>query len=146
MGCEMGKIRDVMDKPVYLRQAVLDLGKIVMYRFHYNYMNLKYNVNLQFCYEDTNPLVYDIKTEGFYEDTSSNIKARFDTSGYSHKLVHPLPIGVNKKVISLMKDELGGRVMTEFVVLKLKLYAYRMLSGSGNRKCKGVKKCLVKRQ
>ena len=38
MGCEMGKIKVVMNKPVYLEQAILDLSKIVMYEFHYDYM------------------------------------------------------------------------------------------------------------
>ena len=36
MGCEMGKIKVVMNKPVYLGQAILDLSKIVMYEFHYD--------------------------------------------------------------------------------------------------------------
>ena len=81
----------------------------------------------------------------FYEDITGDVKTRFDTSSYSHNLVHPLPIGVNKKVIGLMKDELGERIMTEFVALRPKLYAYKMLSGSGDKKCKGVKKCIVKK-
>ena len=41
MGCQMGKIKVVMNKPVYLGQAILDLSKIVMYEFHYDYMVLK---------------------------------------------------------------------------------------------------------
>ena len=41
MGCEMRKIKVVMNKPVYLGQAILDLSKIVMYEFHYNYMKRK---------------------------------------------------------------------------------------------------------
>ena len=57
---------------------------------------------------------------------------------------HPLPIGVNK-VIGLMKDELAGRVMTKFVALRPKLYLYKTLSGHGGKKCKGVKKCMVKK-
>ena len=42
MGCEMGKVKIVTNKPVYLGQAILDLSKIVMYEFHYDYMKLKY--------------------------------------------------------------------------------------------------------
>ena len=68
---------------------------------------------------------------------------RFNTSSYSPK--RPLPIGVNKKVIGLMKDELGGRIMTEFMALRPKLSAFKMLSGGGDKKCKGVKKCVVKK-
>ena len=51
MGCEMGKIKVVRNKLVYLGQAILDLSKIVMYEFHYDYMKLKYNNgNLTLCY------------------------------------------------------------------------------------------------
>ena len=59
--------------------------------------------------------------------------------------VRPLPMGVSKKVIGLMKDELGGRIITEFVALRLKLYAYETLGGRGDKKCKEVKKCIVKK-
>ena len=61
MGCEMGKIKVVMNKPIYLGQAILDLSKIVMYEFHYDYMNPKYGDDLKLCCMDTNSLVYHIK-------------------------------------------------------------------------------------
>ena len=92
---------------------------------------------------DTDSLVYDIKTEDFYEDIANDVEARFDTSGYSKTDLRPLPI--NKKVIGLMKDELGGKIMTEFVALRPKLYSYKVLDGSENKKCKGSKKCVVKK-
>ena len=81
--------------------------------------------------------------DNFYKDITGNIGARFDTSGYCQN--RPLPIGVNKKGSSLMKDELGGRIMTEFVALRPKLYVYKTLGGSCGKKCKGVKKCIVKK-
>ena len=71
---------------------------------------------------DTESLVYDIKTEDFYEDIMDDVPARFDTSGYCPN--RPLPVGLNKKVKGLMKEELGG---TE------------------DKKCKGIKKCVVKK-
>ena len=104
MGCKMGKIKVVMNKPVYLGQAILDLGKSVMYEFHYDYMKPKYGGNLKLCYMDTDSLVYHIKTEDFYEDIAKDVETRFDTSGYSKKDARPLPIGLNKKIIGLMKD------------------------------------------
>ena len=144
MGCEMGKIKVVMNKPVYLSQAILDLSKIVMYEFHYDYMVPKYGLEkLKLCYMDTDSLVYDIKTEDFYEDIADDIPARFDTSGYCSN--QPLPVGLNRKVIGLMKDELGGKIMTEFVALRPKLYSYKKLDGSEDNKCKGIKKCVVKK-
>ena len=146
MGCEMGKIKVVMNKPVYLGQAILDLSKIVMYEFHYDYMVHKYGLEkLKLCYMDTDSLVYDIKTEDFYEDIANDVEARFDTSGYSKTDFRPLPIGLNKKVIGLMKDESGGKIMTEFVALRPKLYSYKVLDGSEDKKCKGIKKCVVKK-
>ena len=91
MGCEMDKIKVVMNKPVYLDQAILDLSKIVMYEFHYDYMVPKYGLEkLKLCYMDTDSLVYDIKTEDFYEDIANDVEARFDTSGYSKTDFRPL--------------------------------------------------------
>ena len=145
-GCEMGKIKVVMNKPVYLSQVILDLSKIVMYEFHYDYMVPKYGLEkLKLCYMDTDSLVYDIKTEDFHEDIANDVEARFDTSGYSKTDFRPLPISLNKKVIGLMKDELGGKIMTEFVALRRKLYSYRKLDGLEDKKCKGIKKCVVKK-
>ena len=144
MGCEMGKIKVVMNKPVYLGQAILDLSKIVMYEFHYDYMVPKYGLEkLKLCYMDTDSLVYDIKTEDFYEDIADDVPARFDTSGHCPN--PPLPVGLNKKVIGLIKDELGGKIMTDFVVLRPKLYSYKKLDGSEDKKCKGIKNCVVKK-
>ena len=144
MGCEMGKIKVVMNKPVYLGQAILDLSKIAMYEFHYDYMVPKYGLEkLKLCYMDTDSLVYDIKTEDFYEDIADNVPATFSTSGYCPN--RPLPVGLNKMVIGLMKDELGGKIMTEFVALEPKLYSYKVLDGSKDEKCKGIKKSVVKK-
>ena len=94
---------------------------------------------------DTDSLVYDIKTEDVYEDIANDVEARFDTSGYSKTDFRPLPNGLNKKVMGLMKDELGGKIMTEFMALRPKLYSYKKLDGSGDKKCKGIKKCVVKK-
>ena len=95
MGCEMGKVKVVMNKPVYLDQAILDLSKIVMYKFHYNYMLPKYGNNLKLCYMDTDSLMYRIETEGFYEDIAKDVPTRFDMSGYCKD--RPLPVGLNKR-------------------------------------------------
>ena len=144
MGCEMGKIKVVMNKLVYLGQAILDLSKILMYEFHYDYMVPKYGLEkLKLCYMDTDSLVYDIKTEDFYTDIADDIPARFDTSGYCPN--RPLPVGLNKKVIGLMKDELGGKIITDFVALRPKLYSYKKQDGSEDKTCKGITKCVVKK-
>ena len=82
MGCEMGKVKVIMNKPVYLGQAILDLSKLIMYEFHYDYMLPKYGKNIKQCYMDTDSFVYDIKTEDFYKDIAEDVEIRFDTSGY----------------------------------------------------------------
>ena len=92
---------------------------------------------------DTISLVYLIKTKDFYVDIADDVPTRFDTSGYCSNC--PLPISLNKKVIGLMKDELGGTIMTEFVALRPKLYSYRQLDGVEDKKCKGIKKCVIKK-
>ena len=87
-----------------------------MYEFHYDYMKQKYCEGLTFCYIDMDSLIYDIKTEDFYKDIAEDIQDRFDTSGHNpdgycvpgttERSHRPLPVGLNKKVIGLMKDEL----------------------------------------
>ena len=153
MRCEMGKIEAVMNKPVYLGQAILDLSKIVMYEFHYDYMEPKYGDDLRLwgpsglkiCYMDTYSLGYQIKTKDFFANIADDVEERFEMSGYGKEDARPLPIGKNKKVIGFMKDELGGAIMTEFVALRPKLYSYRKLDGAKDKKCKGIKKCVVKK-
>ena len=145
IGVEMGKTEITMNKPVYLGQAILDLSKMVMYEFHYDYIKPKYGSKVRLCYMDTDSFVYEIETEDFYRDITGDVDTRFDTSGYSKEDNRPLPIGKNKKVIGLMKDELGGKIMTEFVALRAKMYAYRKLDEKKpeDKRCKGTKKCAI---
>ena len=85
-----------------------------------------------------------IKTEDFYKDIADDVEKRFDTSNY--EVNRPLPTGKNEKVIRLMKDELGGKIMTEFVAPSSKTYSYLMDDGGSDKKAKGTKKCLIKRR
>ena len=55
-----------------------------------------------------------------------------------------LPTGKNKKVIGLMKDELGGKIRTEFVALRPKTYSYLIDDCKEDKKAKGTKKCVIK--
>ena len=143
MECEMGKVKVVMNKPVYLGQAISDLSKTIMYEFHYDYMKRKCDYDkLTLCYMDTDSLIYDIETDDFYGDIADDVESRFDTSGYVPD--RPLPIRLNKKVIGLMKDELGGEIMSAFVTLRPKMYAYKV-GNSKSKKCKGIKKCIVRK-
>ena len=93
-----------------------------MYKFWYDYMKPKYNDNVKLCYTDTDSFIMNIKTEDFYKDIANDVEKMFDTSNY--EVNRPLPTGKNKNVIRLMKDELGGRTIMEFVTLRPKTYSY----------------------
>ena len=115
-----------------------------MYEFWYEYMKPKYGENVKLCYMDTDSFIMHIKTEGFYKDIADDVEKRFDTSNY--EINRPLPIGKNKKVIGLMKDELGGNIVTEFVALRPKSYSYLTEDCKEDKKAKGTKKCVIKRR
>ena len=138
---EMRKVKVKMNKPIYLWLSILDISKITMYEFWYDYVKIKYEDRARLCYMDMDSFVVDIKTKGFYKDIAENVKERFDTSNYSFD--RPLPIGVNKKVVGLMKDELGGDIITEFVALRPKTYSYITNDLIEMKKAKGTKKCVV---
>ena len=141
MACKMGKIKVVMNKPVNLGQAILDLSKAIMYEFHYDYIKRKYDDDkLKLCYMDTDSMIYSRGIEDFYTDIADDVETRFDTSDYPNDGSRPLPIGKNKKVIGLMKDDLGGEIMKELVSLQPYMYSYRV-GNSEPKKCKGIKKC-----
>ena len=102
-------------------------------------MKPKYNDNVKLCYMDTDSFIMNIKTNDFYEDIANDVENRFDTSNY--EVNRPLPTGKNKKVIGLMKDELGGKIITEFVTL----LSFLTDDGKEDKKAKGTKKFIIKK-
>ena len=140
---EMKKFKVKMNKPIYLGLGILEISKIIMYEFWYDYVKNKYGNKARLCYMDTDSFVINIKTNDFYEDISQDVNERFDTSNYTFD--RPLPKGINKKVIGLMKDELGGGIITEFVTLRPKTYSYITNDFTELKKAKGTKKCVVKK-
>ena len=141
----MKKTKLVFDKPVYLGMCILDLSKTKMYDYHYNYIKPKYGDKAKLLFTDTDSLMYEIKTEDFYKDISEDVKDIFDTSDYPPNHPSGIPTGCNKKVLGVFKDEVAGRYIEEFVGLRAKLYSYRMFEGKESKKCKGVKKSVVKK-
>ena len=135
---EMNKTKVKMNKPIYLGSSILDISKKLMYEFWYDYMKPKYNDKVKLCYMDTDSFVMNNKTNDFYKDIANDVEKRFDTSNY--EVNRPLPTGKNKKVIGLMKDELGG-----FVTLIPKTYSYSIDDGKEDKKAKGTKTCVIKR-
>ena len=136
---EMKRTKVKMNKPIYLGLSTLEISKTLMYEFWYDYMKPKYDNYVKLCYMDTDSFIMSIKTEDF----SNDVEKIFDTSNY--EIDRPLPTGKNKKVIGLMKDELGGRVITEFVALRPQTYSYLTDDCKEDKKAKGTKQCMIKR-
>ena len=104
-----------MNKPVCLGLSILELSKILMCGFWYDYA--KYVEKAKLCYMDADSFIAYIKTDDIYKDIAEDVETRFDTSNY--ELDEPLPKGKIKKVTGLMKDELGGKIMAKFVGLRV---------------------------
>ena len=141
----MKKTKLVFNKPVYLGMCILDLSKTLMYDFHYNYIKNKFNDKTTLLFTDTDSLAYEIETEDFYKDISGDVHGFFDTSNFPKGHSSGIEVGCNKKVVGMFKDEAGGKIISEFVGLRAKLYAYKMPEGKEEKRCKGVKKAVVKR-
>ena len=140
---EMQKTKIKMSKPIYLGLSILEISKTLTYEFWYDYMKPKYDNKVKLCYTDTDSFIINIKANDFYEDISSDVENRFDISNY--EVNRPLPMGKNKKVIGLMKDELGGKVIAEFATLRPKTYSFLTDDGKEDKKAKGTKKCVIKK-
>ena len=141
----MKKTEVYFNKPVYVGQAILDLSKTLMFDFHYNYIKKKYGEGSELLFTDTDSLMYLIHTDDFYKDISKDIKTKFDTSDYPPNHESGILTGVNKKVIGMFKDEVAGKQITHFVGLRPKLYSFKVECGQVNKKCKGIKKNIVKK-
>ena len=141
----MKKTEVYFNKPVYVGQAILDLSKTLMFNFHYNYIQKKYKHRAELLFTDTDSLMYQIYTDDFYKDLSKDIETKFDTSDYPPNHPYGIVTGVNKKVIGMFKDEVAGKQITYFVGLRPKLYSFKIEESKEVRKCKGIKKNVVKK-
>ena len=111
-----------------------------MYKFWYDYIKPKYEDRAKLCYVDTDDFIINIITEDFFVDISDDVEKWFDTSNYDKNDKRSLPVGKNKKVIGLLKDELGGKIIKEFCAHRAKTNAYLMGDDSEVKKAKGTKK------
>jgi hypothetical protein len=133
-------------KPVFLGSAILDLSKYAMYQFWYeDFVKPKYGNNVRLCFMDTDSFCFEVKTDDVYKDMESQ-KHLFDTSNFENPDTSFLKSNDNKKVLGKMKCECGGFPMKEFVGLRPKLYSLLMPDGSNEKKAKGVKKPVIKKQ
>ena len=121
---EMKKVEVKMNKPIYLGQAILDISRTLMQEFWHEYIKPKYKDKARLCCMDTDSFTIFIKTEDFYKNIAGDVEKWFDISNYDEIDKRPLPIRINKKALDMFKDELGGKIMEEFVALRTKTYSY----------------------
>jgi hypothetical protein len=138
----MHKSEVMLNKPIYVGLAVLELSKVLMYDTYYSDFKRIFR-DCKAVYTDTDSLILHIRDSNIYRIMNNNVDL-FDNSDYPTN--HVLYNTVNKKVLGKWKDELGGKVMTEFISLRSKSYAYRKyLDNSEGKRHKGVKKHIVKK-
>ena len=140
MATEIKKARVKMTKPLYLGMSILDINETIMYKFWYDYLKLKYGDKVKLCYTDADSFIIHVKTEDFFEDISNDVEKWFDTSNYDKNDKTPHPIGKNKKIPGLFKDELGGKIIIEVVAIRPKTSTYLTNDGMEHKKAKGTKK------
>ena len=133
LGIEMKKTKVRMNKPLYLGMTILDISKILMYKFCYEYIKPKYGDSAKLCYTDTDSFIIYIFIENVFDDIARDLERWFGTSNCDENDKRPLPIGKNKKVYVFFKDELGGKIMKEFCALRPKAYA-NLMDDDGEKK------------
>ena len=144
MAVHMKKTKMYFNKPVYVGMSFLDLNKSLLYDFHYNYLKTKYGDMEKLLFTDTVSLGYEIRTNNFYKDINPEVEKRFNASDYPTNHPSGIKTGLNSKVIGMFKDQAVRKQIVEFVGLRDKLYSYRMLDCSEDKKCKGDKECYKK--
>ncbi|XP_011879541.1 PREDICTED: uncharacterized protein LOC105568451 [Vollenhovia emeryi] len=143
MAVELRKLEVMLNKPIYVGMSILEIAKTRLYEFHYEYMVSLYRGVCNIMYTDTDSLIYFVVCDDIYEDMKRSIE-RFDTSDYAENNAYGMP-RTNKSVPGLMKDENRGAIIVEFVGLRAKMYAARVLGQSDTKKVKGVKRNVVER-
>ena len=131
----------LLNKPIQVGFTVLELSKLLMYEFHYDYMKKNYP-ECRLLFTDTDSLCYDIPTDDIYKDMAKDAD-RFDTSDYPKD--HFLHSTVNKKVLGKMKDECAGLPIQEFVGLRAKMYSLMYGDGKEKRTAKGITRACQRR-
>jgi len=145
VGVHMFKSKVVLDKPIYIGQAVLDYSKLEMY-------NLFYNI-LRKCPLIRQPDLVGGDTDSFFlalhtnknvslNDVFSNLKVFFDSSNYPND--HPLFSASNKAKLGCFKDEAAGRPIEEMILLRPKMYSMKFLGQDvAIKRAKGISRHLV---
>ena len=129
-----------LNRPAYVGMCILDLSKMLMYDFHYNYIKKKYNNRARLLFTDSDSFTYEIEAEDIYKDFW-NDKDMFNNSDYPESSSYYC--NVNKKIIEKFKGEACGIPITEFIGLKSKMYSYVKDNEKGGRTAKSIKKNVI---
>lgn len=138
-------VKVTITKPVFVGQAILDLSKLVMYRFYYNYLKQRYGNTCRLLMTDTDSFLYQIKgtKSDLYLDMMDYMYL-WDTSDYPPD--HFLHSNVNKKTVSKFKDETNGIPIEKFCGLRSKLYVYQVKNQHDIKKAKGISKPTIQKK
>ena len=115
---KMKKTKVLINKPIYLGVSILEISKRLMYEIWQDHIKPKYQNNAKICYMDPDSFIIHIKTKDFSKDIAHDPEKWYDASNYSEDDKRLLPRGINKKVIGFFKDELGRKIIIEFVALR----------------------------
>lgn len=141
---ELKKAEVIFNKPLYVGLSILDISKLYMYNFHYDYMLPKMGLDsCKLMYIDTDSFIYELKCNDVYEEVIKTDLERFDTSDYLSDNPYNIPL-VNKKVLGLMKDEVNGKIITHFVGLRSKMYSFKVQGDKEVKRAKGTKYNVVR--
>ena len=132
----MSKLIVGLDKPIYGAFSILELSKLKMYDFHYNYITTKYGPRVRMLYTDTDSFMYQSQTRDMYRDSKKDWY-HFDFSNYPK--THPLFNTTHRKVPGKMKDESCGVSLLEFVGLRSKMYSLKYGSSDIDKDIKKAK-------
>lgn len=140
---EMLRTNIYIAKPIIVGVCVLEISKLCMYDFHYNFMLQKFNYkDCKLLYTDTDSFIYNVKCEDMYTFIRDN-PDKFDTSDYVVNNEYGIQLN-NKKIPGLMKDECNGKCIREFVGLRSKMYSVKISGMKTIKKAKGVKQNVLK--
>lgn len=144
IGVEKDKAEVELNKPIYMGLSILDYSKVHMYGFYYDVLKPKYDDKIKLIYTDTDSFVIHVETDDLYKDFKE-LNEHMDFSDYPPD--HPNHDKTNKKVLGKFKDELNGKIMTHFIGLKPKSYAFKVQGDKKeHKKSKGIVKHKVDKQ
>ena len=139
VACHMAYEQIVMDKPIFVGFAILELSKVIMYDFFYNTLKSHFGDSMELLYTDTDSFILELQCSDLYlELKEGSLSNQFDFSNYP--IDHICYSNANKKKLGKFTDEAGGKLISEFVGLRPKVYALDF-DGKHHLRCKGVKKC-----